>query len=799
MRFRFLPTVIAIYVFCMSAASASAASDRCLIKTDNGLTVSVQACTEQIFRVRISPDDDFSVSLMERYGIIRTDWTGEAGFRDVQGFKEIITPAGKLTVRTDDGAISLLDKDGKVIVGDIVFHKAGSPLGDRLAKVINDRFGAIETRANGGIIGDDDGSLTKDDMQESGDPCKSSVISIPVRGDERFYGGGGTSREHIQHRGELLRMWATYQRTEIPVPFMASTEGWGIYSNDTRKSFFDVAATDPDKFNIYTINDEADFFIFSGDSLKQLINLYTQITGTNYVLPKWAYGLCFGPNMKEDQWDILDDAAHLRDMGIPCDLIWLEPQWMSKHYDFSTEKKINTEKFTIEPRWEEDEYPKQYWHQFFIGRLNDMGYHLGLWLCEEYDLSVKEEDNLAESESRSLSGQEPWMNHLKKFMDLGVEGFKLDPARTLDMHTYRKYYNGHTDREMHNLNQVLLQKQMLEMTKEHNGRRSWHHYCGGWAGEQQYGASTSGDNGGGETALFDQLNIGMSGYMNTSCDVMNVEEPEEMQSLHFGVFLPWMQINSWHYLYHPYYYSRSDQKIYKDYIKLRYAMMPYTYSTALEGAVNGLPIVRSMPLEFPEDRNVDDMATQYMFGKNLCVGIFTKEIYLPEGIWTDVWTGEKIDSKGATYNHGYPSDRAGLLFAREGAIIPCQPEVQFLAGEPLDTMIVKVYPGRETSDYTLYEDDGVSYGFREGRIASTRFECRPGSRSLQFVIGSVSGGYDGMKERRSYKMDFVIGSKPSKVFLDGKKTKDWTWENGLLEFIVPDVDVHSETVVTIGL
>lgn len=793
-RLRCIAVLLILYV-----VPAFAAGDRVQIKTDNGLNVSVQACTDRIFRVRISPREEHSVSLMERYGIIRTDWNASAEISDIPGGKQLTTQCGRLSVNSSDGTVNLFGKDGKLIVGDIVFHKAGSPLVKNISNVINEKFEAIAKKSSRGIIGDANGSHRAGDSWESGDPAKSSIVSIAVRDGERFYGGGGTSREHIQHRGEMLRMWATYRRTEIPIPFIASSAGWGIYSNDTRKSYFDIASTNTGRFNIYTINDEADFFIFAGDSHKHLIKLYTQITGTNYVLPKWAYGLCFGPHMREDQWDILNDAVRFRDMEIPCDLIWLEPQWMAKHYDFSTGKKFNTDRFTVEPHWKEKTFPKKFWHNYFIGRLRDMGYHLGLWLCEEFDLSVKEEDNLAKAESRPLSGQEHWMEHLRNFMDLGVEGFKLDPARTLNMHPSRKYYNSHNDSEMHNLNQVLLQKQMQEMTRDYNGKRSWHHYCGGWAGEQQFGASTSGDNGGGKTALFDQLNIGMSGYMNTSCDVMHVSENTEMQSLHFGIFLPWMQINSWFYLYHPFYYSKADQKIYKDYLKLRYSLMPYTYSAALEGSMSGLPIVRSMPLEFPEDRNVDDMSTQYMFGENLCVGIFTKKIYLPEGAWTDFWTGEKIESKGETFSRNYPADRAGLLFVREGAIIPCQPDVQFISEEPLDTVIVKVYPGRDASSYTLYEDDGISYGFRDGKIASTRFECRPEGKIINFTIGKVSGEYAGMKPSRSYVMNIALDRKPAMVSVNGKKTKDWIWNEGVLKFVVPDLDVHSDSTFSVKL
>ena len=133
---------------------------------------------------------------------------------------------------------------------------------------------------------------------------------------------------------------------------------------------------------------------------------------------------------------------------------------------------------------------------------------------------------------------------------------------------------------MHNLNQILLPKQMYKMMREHTGLRSWHHYTAGWSGTQHWSASTSGDNGGGRTALFDQLNLGMSGFLNTSCDVMNVNKDEELQSLHFGLFLPWVQINSWYSLHQPFYFPEKEKKMYRDYVKLRYALMPYIYSSA---------------------------------------------------------------------------------------------------------------------------------------------------------------------------------------------------------------------------
>ena len=253
-------------------------------------------------------------------------------------------------------------------------------------------------------------------------------------------------------------MWTTYQHTEIPMPFVMSSRGWGVFNNATRKNFFDIGYTEKDVFNIFNTFDEADFYLFCGTSMKDVLRLYTCVTGGNYVLPKWAYGLCFGPNMREDQWDILNDAVFFRQLQVPCDVFWLEPQWMEKRYDFSTAKRWNFDKFSPEPYWLQDKYPKQLYNRLFVGKLRNMGFHLGLWLCEEYDLSITEEDEIAAREGRPQSGQEHWMDHLKTFLDYGVEGFKMDPARTIDEHPDAAYFNGRTDKEMHNLNQVLLQK-----------------------------------------------------------------------------------------------------------------------------------------------------------------------------------------------------------------------------------------------------------------------------------------------------------------------------------------------------
>lgn len=790
--------LLLICLFCLQAAFAASGKQLFDLRLQNGLRMDIEVCTSDIFRIRVTPHSAFSESLMERYGIIKTDWEPVAASQSEDNrFYEISTDACRLRVDKKTGAMTVSDRKGKVLIEKVVFGTSADPVCSGLGKIINEKYQNLKVPNNGTIIGDDQNPGADKDKAETGDYRNTSIIDISLKEGERFYGGGSTSREHIQHRGELLRMWVTYQHTEIPMPFMISSENWGVFNNTTRKNFFDIGSYRPDIFTIYNTTDEADFYLMFGRSMPEVIDRFTRITGRPYILPKWAYGLCFGPNMLEDQFDILSDAIRFRQAEVPCDLFWLEPQWMEKRYDFSTRKKWNYKLFSAEAYWDSIHYPKKENHRLFIGRLHELGYHLGLWLCEEYDLSIAEEDRLAAAAGKDTSGLEHWMDHLTHFMDNGVDGFKLDPARTIDEHPGFAYYNGRTDKEMHNLNQVLLPKQMYMMTRKHIGRRSWHHYTAGWAGTQHWGASTSGDNGGGRTALFDQLNLGMSGFMNTSCDVMSVGKEQEMQSLHFGLFLPWVQINSWYALLQPFYFPEKKQAIYRDYVKLRYSLIPYIYSAALEGAQTGMPIVRSMPLMFPDDREVDDMVYQYMFGENLLLSIFSNSIYLPKGNWIDFWTGEKV-AGGREIEHPIPDNRAGLLFVREGAIIPFQKEMQYIGEKPLDTLIVKVFPKDHTSYYTMYEDDGESYYYENGAIAATRFECKKAGKKIEFVVLPVKGSYEGMYRSRTYELEIDAPQRPIKVLVNNMPVTDWWYdEDHRVRLTLHQPDVMEKMVVTL--
>ena len=619
-------------------------------------------------------------------------------------------------------------------------------------------------------------------------------MEIPLTEGDRFYGGGATSRKNIQHRGEVLRMWATYQKTEITMPFLMSSNGWAIFNNTTSLNYFDVGRFDKDKLFVFNTNGDIHFYMMLGNSMEESINLYTTITRKPYLLPKWAYGLAFGGNTMEDQFGLMNDAIRFRDEKIPCEIIWIEPQWMSKYYDFSTSKDWDLKKFPAEPWWEEKQ-PKKYEHNLlFVSKLHKLGFKLALWLCIDHDLSIEAEDKLAAKSGKPQSGQEHWFPHLTKFMDQGVDGFKLDPGRTLDEHPDRIYYNRYTDKEMHNLNQVLLPKQMYETFREHKEIRSFHHYCGGYSGTQHWGASTSGDNGGGKDALFDQLNLGLSGFVNTSADVM--EDKDTKGAIHLGFFLPWVQVNSWYALHHPWYLAPIEKETFRYYAQLRNSLFPYIYSAALQGSQTGMPILRAMPISYPDDRKVDNLIYQYMFGENLLVNVFSDSIYLPKGNWINYWTGE-ILTGSRTVKCKVPDNRGGLLFIRGGAIIPYQKPTQYIGEHILDTLIVKVYPDKH-SYYTLWEDDGFTFDYEKGILTKTLFECNDTGKIATITIHPVEGSFSGMFTSRTYQFEIEIPQKPVKVILNRQTVENWQFDNsGKLKIMVNQNQTRQKQLVEI--
>jgi len=257
-----------------------------------------------------------------------------------------------------------------------------------------------------------------------------------------------------------------------------------------------------------------------------------------------------------------------------------------------------------------------------------------------------------------------------------------------------------------------------------------------------------------------------------------------------------VQVNSWYSLHHPWYLKPDEKETFRYYAQLRNSLFPYIYSAAIQGSQTGMPILRAMPLEFPDDRYVDNMIYQYMFGENLLVSVFSDSIYLPRGTWTNYWTGEKYEG-GKTLHCKVPEYRGGLLFIRSGAIIPYQKTMQYIGEHPVDTLILKVFPQNQ-STYTLWEDDGRSFDYEKGIIAKTIFECIDTDKETEFIIYPCQGSYTGIPGSRAYQLEIKSPHKPIQVMINGSRIEDWKYDSsGKVILLVYQKQANEKQVIKI--
>lgn len=759
-----------ILLAAMLFLAASARAQVFDIALGSGAKMRVEACNSDIFRIQITEEKDFPESLMLRYGIFRSEWDGAGASFEEDGTKAVVKTADYLlTIDKSTGVASLADAAGNTVIESVEYITAKDPVMASLAEKYNAQFRHLNESVN--IIGSDHWEQNVDAGVDVTDVSRTSALRFSLKEGERLYGGGSVSRAHLQHRGEVLRIFTTYANTENVNPFMMNTGGWGVLNNTTNVSFFDCGVSEPDKLLAYNTVKSADFYLMGGDGMMEILRRYHEIAGNNYLLPRWAYGCCFGPHLNSDGFVFMNEAVKFMEQDYPMDMMWVEPQWMETYYDWTINKKWDYKKFPGQPYWYSNETVNGEHGGSFISRMHALGYKICLWLNIDTDLSVMEEDRLARENGGKLSGQVNWFDHLRKFLGNGVDGFKLDPGQTVDRHPYRKYYNGYTDAEMHEVNQVLLPKQFLAMNRDFRPTRSFHHYCGGFAGTQHYTAATTGDSGGGVAVLYDQLNLQMSGYNNTSCDVA-----ASTDGLHMGIFLPWMQINSWYSFKEPWYQPLEAQVVYRNYLQLRNRMVPYTYSGALKGSVDGDPVMMPMPLAFPDDRNCDDLANEYMYGGDMLITVFTDTVYLPEGNWFDFWTNKKIKSAGESIPAEFDKTQyGGPVYIREGAIIPFQHVARHACERPLDTIVLNVWPA-DKGEYTFWEDDGVSYAHEQGAIAKTRFSYEKKRRTLKMFVDPVEGSFEGMHTSRVYEVKVTLKRAPRKIRVGGRKVRNFEWD-----------------------
>ena len=657
---------------------------------------------------------------------------------------------------------------------------------------------------------------------------------FPLTKDERLYGLGDVSRDNIQRRGGRYEIWVKNVNSYIPVPMIIARGGWGVLLNTTWKNYFDVGKSDPDAMRCEVPEGDLDFYFFVGKDYRSLLGTYTQLTGRPQLLPSFAFGFAYVCNQWVDEYEYVNEATWFNKLGLPIDIMGLEPGWMGDFYDFTTRKKWSKERFKAFPFWSPVGS-----HTFSAAALR-MGINLSLWLCMDYDVYPYEEQcalgtakkrgekmRIAEGvsdtwidprietaaartdekiarptsvwewekyqplnaidrkyveEAKYPEGSQPWFKHLEKFCDQGARCFKLDGGLQVcqaDEHPDKVYGNGMHVNEAHNLYPVVYDKQMARGYEEYTGRRPMIYSAGGYAGVQAYVATWAGDTGGGEKTLVSTFNLAFTGHSNQSCDMTIADRTR----VHYGFLAPWSQANDWDSFHRPWTEGDAAEASFRHYAKLRYSLFPYLYANAAYAARTGYPIVRPLALAYPDEPAYDDCKTTYMLGDDLLVSAFSDVTEVPAGVWYDWRTGKRVAGPCRE-----PWDKNGVwgggLLVREGAVIPrWEGKMHLPKGWDKD-VVFEVWPLEKdgVTTRTWYEDDGDSLKYREGAFTETEVSCETKGEERIFRIAPRRGDFEGMPKSHYVKLRIRLEKRP--VVYYGK----YDWQTKLFEVELGDVD-----------
>jgi len=614
-------------------------------------------------------------------------------------------------------------------------------------------------------------------------------VKFAASKNEDWLGFGDQTRKRLYHRGYIADCNGENVQSYIPVPFFMSTHGVGVLVNTTYRIKFDMCASEKDNFDWEDRQRRIDYYVMEGANFRELLNIYTDLTGKPKLPPEWAFGLWYICRTQANAYEVVNDAYNFRQIEIPCDVIGLEPGWMEKFYDLSTDKKWDYERFPI---------PRYNMEHNFISALKRMGFKLELWLCNEYDLSYEEERRLVCSKGEDMKEKEAvfhetaeidehfrevrhadaitkrdeaWFEHLKKFVDAGADFFKQDGAFQVLEHPGRVWGNGMLDGEMHNLYPLLYSRQMHEGFEEYTGRRPVVFTPSGWIGFQAWCGTWTGDTGGRLDTLGSMLNTSLVGHSWVTNDM----EVTEMEGIHFGYLQPWSQINSWNYFRMPWIQGSRLTAAHQFYSRLRARLIPYLYSWAYQATQDAYPLMAPLTLEFPEDDICRNNLCQYLLGRDLMVVIYKHEVYFPAGSWRDFWTGEVIVGP-CVRTVKWPEDRGGGLYVRSGAIIPFGPPMQFRGEKPVDQIELQIFPGKKESFFNLYEDDGTSLKYRDGEFALTQISAVAKGREVKVEIGESVGEFAGKIKGHIWNFAVAIDFIPGNVTVNGKQLSEKSWK-----------------------
>ncbi len=557
--------------------------------------------------------------------------------------------------------------------------------------VVKDAKGKILTQTR--HIIDNDSSQVKllpfSFVKRGSDNSRSINPVFTLAPSERIY-GCGESFTKLNKVGQKVHLFVTDpQGPETdgqykPVPFFFSNRGYGIFMHTSAPVTCDFGASYIGADRLFMGDETMDYFLFFGEP-KDILNEYTEVTGKSPMLPLWTFGTWMSRITYFSQEEGLDIAHQLRQHQIPSDVIhfdtgWFDVDWQCD-YEFSKNRFKNPVKM--------------------LKQMDEMGFHTCLWQLPYFTpknryfqelvdggMHVKNATGGMPYEDAVLDLSNPktvewYQGKIAGLIRQGVDVIKCDFGEAAPYNGF--YYSGKGGLYEHNLYPLRYNKALWEVIEREKPNEGVIWARSAWAGSQRYPLHWGGDAATTNTGLLGDLrgglSFGLSGFSFWSHDMGGfvTASPEDI----YRRWLPFGFLSS-HTRAHgapptePWLISESFTKAFRESAELKYRLMPYVYAQAKDCTEKGLPMVRALFVEFPNDPGAWLVEDEYMFGEQILVAPLmesgtSRTCYLPKGKWIDYQNGK-------VYEGGYQDIEAGkipaIILVRDGSLIPHVPLAQ---------------------------------------------------------------------------------------------------------------------------
>ena len=634
--------------------------------------------------------------------------------------------------------------------------------------------------------------------------------------DEHYFGLGDKAGP-LDRRNMSFTQWNTdafgWQESTDPIyksiPFvlaMRNASAYGLFFDNTYRSNFEFGKGSHDAFSFGAEGGELNYYFFYGPSPKQVISDFTTLVGRMPLPPLFALGYQQCRYSYYPEARVREIAAEFRKRKIPADVIYLDIDYQQNNRPFTVDRERfpNFEGMVSDLKTE----------GFKIVAITDL--HLAkLPGYKPYDEGIKGNYFVKNPDGSVYVGKvwpgdsvfpdftraavrQWWGTLYSDFVKTGIRGFWNDmnePSvferadKTMPLDTVHSVEGRKTDhREIHNVfgmeNARATYEGLLRLQPD---IRPFVLTRAAYAGAQRYAATWTGDNSSTwnhmRISIPQLLNLGLSGYTFSGDDIGGFAGSPTPELL-----TRWMELGAFNVIYRnhgtkgsrdrePWVDGPEHEAIRRHYIETRYQLLPYIYSEVEEASRTGIPVMRPMFLEFPEDSALQTNESEFMFGHGLLVApkviefVGPYEVRLPVGDWYDFWTGAKVN--GQVQMVDPPLDSLPV-YVRGGTIIPQQSVVQYIEQVPQGPLQISVYPGSDCHG-TLYQDDGNTMAYARGEFLRMEFTCDARADSLRLNFSKTEGTYKPWWN--SIKIAFFgVQSAPRTVSVDGASTSNWQFE-----------------------